>query len=107
LTLPLLTITPHPVLFGSCLLHWRVFFFWGVFFLLPVWVGSAAVEEVPEIGDEPDGAAGGGEAPAGREREAAEGELGAQQRFLMCSLISFPVCCFLCFLFLHYDSGYK
>ena len=41
------------------------------------------MEEVPEIGDEPDGAAGGGEAPA-------EGELGAQQRFLMCSLISFP-----------------
>jgi len=28
---------------------------------------------VPEAGDEPDGAAGGGEAPAGREREAAEG----------------------------------
>jgi len=31
------------------------------------------MEEVPEAGDEPDGAAGGGEAPAGREREAAEG----------------------------------
>jgi len=40
--------------------------FWGVLLWgLPVWVGSAAVEEVPEIGDEPDGAAGGGEAPAG------------------------------------------
>jgi hypothetical protein len=25
----------------------------------------------------------------------------------MCSLISFPVCCFLCFLFLHCDSSYK
>lgn len=42
-----------------------------------------AVEEVPEAGDEPDGAAGGGEAPAGREREAAEGELGARQSMLV------------------------
>ena len=64
--------------------------FLGCFLLGFARLGSAAVEEVPEIGDEPDGAAGGGEAPAGREREAAEGELGAQQRFLMCSLISFP-----------------
>ena len=64
------------------------------------------MEEVPEAGDEPDGAAGGGEAPAGREREAAEGELGAQQRLsiwlphaLQRFLISLPSVCFLCFLF--------
>lgn len=51
-----------------------VSFSWGL--------GSAAVEEVPEARDEPDGAAGGGEALAGREREAAEREVGAQQRYL-------------------------
>jgi hypothetical protein len=44
------------VLFLTCLLFGGVSF-WGL--------GSTAVEELPEIGEEPDGAAGGGEAPAG------------------------------------------
>jgi len=104
---------PHPVSFSRPSFRLLICFFFscGVSFL---GLGSTAVEEVPEAGDEPDGAAGGGEAPAGREREAAEGELGAQQRLsiwlphaLQRFLISLPSVCFFCFLFSAlYEPGY-